>query len=69
MKTFREYRENERRFSVTVYVDVYVPETADIQADKMEAMNQARELMQNVPNSRIGEIGLMRRGSLSPDEV
>ncbi len=69
MKTFREYRENERRFSATVYVDVYVPETADIQADKIEAMKQIRELMRNVPNSRIGEIGLMRKGALAPEQI
>jgi hypothetical protein len=46
----------ERRFRVTIYVDVWVPETDDLEADRMIAQSQVSEYADQIPNSYIGGV-------------
>jgi hypothetical protein len=46
----------ERRFRASVYVDVWVPQTDDLEADRAEAQRIAEEFASLRPNSYVGGV-------------
>ena len=49
---------NSRRFRASIYVDVFVPETNNLEDDREEARNKVEEYREEVPNSYIGGVAL-----------
>ena len=47
---------NERRFRVELYVDVFVPNTLNLEEDMAKAKQIAEEISSKLPNSYVGEI-------------
>ena len=57
---------NERRFRASVYIDIWVPKTADLEADRDEATRIAREFAGLRPNAFIGGVAMYQRDLLKP---
>jgi len=47
---------NERRFRASVYIDVWVPKTDNLEADRSEAQRIANEFASTRPNSYVGGV-------------
>lgn len=57
----------DRRFRASIYVDVFVPETDDLEHDRELAKKEVEEIQENIPNSYIGGIGYFPTGKI-PDK-
>jgi len=58
---------NERRFRGSIYVDVWVPDTDNIEYDREQAKNLLTSYQYVIPNSYIGGVGFWQ-GSLGLDK-
>ena len=59
-----------RRFRASIYVDVFVPETDDLEHDRELAKKEVEEIQENIPNSYIGGIGYLPTGHFpDPKEI
>ncbi len=48
---------SERRFRATIYVDVWVPKTAELEKDKSVAREQVEQFASDIPtNSFVGDL-------------
>lgn len=47
---------NERRFRASIYVEIYVKETDDLEDDRLRATEKLREYQQKIPDSYIGGV-------------
>ena len=57
MKIIKTSALNERRFRASIYVDIFVPQTEDLEADREVATQQAEEISRNIPgNSYVGGV-------------
>jgi len=54
----------ERRFRASVYIDVWVPETEDLEKDRLEAIRIADEFASLRPNSLVGGVALFTTNPL-----
>ncbi len=57
MKKFSEWKEGqrpERRFRCSLYVDIWVPESGDLEADRSQAERRMKQISDKVPNSYVG---------------
>jgi len=50
----------ERRFRASIYVDVWVIETDNIENDREVARKEVEEYQKEIPNSYIGNIGAFK---------
>lgn len=48
----------ERRFRGSVYVDIFVPITDNLETDREEARQELEEYAQQIPNSYVGDVAL-----------
>jgi hypothetical protein len=55
----------ERRFRASIYVDVFVPETDDLEADREAATKEMEEYARNIPNSYVGGVASYNPHNLS----
>ena len=62
-----EDRLPERRFRASIYVDVWVEATDNPEADRARAEAQVEEYRKNIPNSYVGGVAVLARGSLALD--
>lgn len=56
-----------RRFRVSIYVDVFVPETTDLEADRKTAIHFAEKYSEGIPNSYVGEAAVFNGLQLDRD--
>jgi hypothetical protein len=47
---------DETRFRGSIYVDVWVPSSGDIETDREEARRQLEEYAQQIPNASVGGV-------------
>ena len=60
----------ERRFRASIYVNIFVPETDDLEHDRELAKKEVKEIQENIPNSYIGGIGHLPTGQIpDPKEI
>lgn len=52
----KENINTERRFRASIYVDLFVPKTDDLEQDRMVASKQLEEYTHKIPNSYVGNI-------------
>lgn len=64
-RLIKEGRED-RRFRSSIYVDVFVPQSDDLEYDREVAKQQVEEIQENIPNSYIGGIAYLPTGQI-PD--
>lgn len=59
---------NERRFRASIYVDVWVKETDDLEDDRQQAWAEVSQFQQKIPNSYVGGVAYLPpgRGLLKP---
>ena len=57
---------SERRFRASVYIDIFVPATDDLERDRDEATRIAREFASLRPNAFIGGVAMFQRDLLKP---
>jgi len=55
-----------RRFRASIYVDVWVPETDNLEDDRAKATEQVNEFQDKIPNSYIGGVAKYSRNLLKP---
>ena len=67
MKSFKEYNANERRFRASIYVDVWVPTTDDIEVDREIATKKIKEMAAGIPNSYVGGIAAVHGAMLDKE--
>ena len=58
-------RPDQRRFRGSIYVDLWIPATADISTDRERAKNILRKHAERIPNAYAGQVGLWT--STGPD--
>ena len=46
----------ERRFRASIYVDVFVPETDNLEADRAAAEEEVKNFASSIPNSYVGGV-------------
>jgi len=51
MKIIKKSDIGERRFRVGIYVDIFVPETDNLEVDRMTASMKAEEIVRKIPNN------------------
>ena len=56
MKIIKTSDIGERRFRASIYVDIFVPETASIEIDREAAKAVAEEISNNIPNAYVGDV-------------
>jgi len=49
---------SERTFRISIYVDVTVPATGDLEADRITATVPIADIQRQIPNSYIGGVAL-----------
>lgn len=60
----------DRRFRASIYVDVFVPETDDLEHDREMAKLEVEEYQEQIPNSYIGGVGYLPTGKIpNPKEL
>ena len=57
---------SERQFRISIYCDVSVPATDDLEADRITAAVPIFEIQRKIPNSFIGGVGLKRQDLKNP---
>lgn len=53
---FKKSDVGERRFRASIYIDIFVPETDNLEADREAAKIEAEEIAVHIPNSYIGGV-------------
>ena len=56
----------ERRFRASIYVDVWVKQTDNLEEDRKKAEEQVREFQEQIPNSYVGGVALYQHNLLQP---
>lgn len=56
----------ERRFRASLYVEVFVPETDDLEADREKAAGKVREISALFPNNIVGGVAAFTGNPLRP---
>jgi len=56
MKIIKTADIGERRFRASIYMDIFVPETDDLEGDREAAKAEADMISDNIPNSYVGGV-------------
>lgn len=51
---------DERRFKASIYVEIFVPITPDLEVDRQRARDIVRDYQEKIPNSYIGGVAHLR---------
>jgi len=69
MKTFKKIFEGtERRFRASIYVDVWIESTDNLEVDRKKAEEQINKISDQIPNSYVGGVAVLDRDGLMIDE-
>jgi hypothetical protein len=58
IRTAQYNKQRERRFRASIYVDIWVPESPNAEADRAHALAQAENFASQIPNSYVGGVAL-----------
>jgi hypothetical protein len=50
----------ERRFRASIYLDIFVPETDNLEEDREKAKVEAEEIARSIPNSYVGGVAAIQ---------
>lgn len=65
----KKYAQQQRRFRGSIYVDVIVEGSADLETDRSKAQEQLEQISQSIPNSYVGGVGYFGDNSTLDREI